>query len=115
MVGDIGSWFDNLNWGAVGGVVAILGLLGGLARWIVNVIRHEVRDRVVTPDSVPGTIGETVAAIAVTDERHTGEDNERFAHVWAEIGKPEPPYGEAAKKANGKHPKKGKGKSRPKV
>jgi hypothetical protein len=96
----IGGWLNGLNWGAISGVCAVLAVFGGLARWVVGEVRKapnanaetlgEIKRKVTTPDSVPGTIGETVAGLSVDADAHRTTDDERFGRVWDELGKPEP-------------------------
>ena len=90
----------GIDWSAVGAIATVLtlvfGVLGGLAKWIVGEVRKNrteidsVNRRVTTPSSVEGTIGETVAGLAVDTRDHFEADERQFRALWSELGK-EPP------------------------
>jgi hypothetical protein len=89
-----------VDWNAIGALAAVaavvLAVVVPMAKWVVNEIRKnrveigEVKGKVTTPDSVPGTIGATVAQLAVDTEQHNVVDEARFKMVWNELGKEEP-------------------------
>jgi hypothetical protein len=93
---NVWTWLGHLNWTAIGGVCAVLGVVGGLAKWIVTEIRKnrvvigQVKTKVTTPNTVAGSIGETVAQVSLDIERHDRLDDDRFSRIWQELGKQEP-------------------------
>lgn len=104
---------STIDWNEVGALAAIgatvlTAILIPIAKWVVREVRKAGSDtlaqanqnattlgainrRVTTPDSVPGTLGETVAGLALEADAHTSDDDARFGAVWHELGKPEPP------------------------
>jgi hypothetical protein len=90
----------GVDWNAIGAIASVaavaVAVLGGLAKWVVNEVRQnreevlEVKGKVTTPDSVPGTIGATVAQLAIDTQDHNVVDEARFKMLWNELGKEEP-------------------------
>jgi hypothetical protein len=89
-----------VDWNEIGALASIaavaLGVIGGVAKWLITEIRQNrvlaetIKSKVTTPDSVPGTIGETVAQLAVDTDEHMRLDDARISAIWRELGKSEP-------------------------
>jgi hypothetical protein len=95
----------TIDWNEIGALIGGAGLLLTLivvptAKWVIRELRQNretidaINTRVTTPDTVPGTIGQTVAQMAVDSDAHRSIDDARFTQVWRELGKPEPPFGQ---------------------
>jgi hypothetical protein len=93
---------SQIDWnevGALAGVITLVLTFGGvpLVKWVIREVRKTqvtadaINTRVTTPDSVPGTIGQTVAQMSIDTESHEAVDNARFGAIWQELGKSEPP------------------------
>ena len=91
-----------IDWNEVGAVATVAGVVVAavvtpFVKWVIREVRKTqttadaINARVTTPDSVPGTIGQTVAQLAVDTDAHEAVDNARFGQIWRELGKPEPP------------------------
>jgi len=85
----------TIDWNAIGAIIGGIGVFVALVAIFIQVKLNgrevsTVKQKVTTPSTVTGTIGEEVALIANRNVLHQKEDDRRIAQIWKEIGKEEP-------------------------
>lgn len=91
----VGMIESTVNWDAVGAIGTVIGIPLAAVGLYLSIRKNrtalgQINTRVTTPNTVHGTLAETVADISVDNKEHYATDDARIARLWQELGKEEP-------------------------